>query len=380
MKFRAFFLVIFYLILPIISIFVFINFFASIFLRAEADASLFERSDEPGFFNPYPPKKAKPHWKKIGLHIHSDEVWFTPERDNVLDIYAAHMQNGFDWISISDYNLITDIRSITSNTFDSYEFGNNFWKKHFLVIGTKTVDVDPFYLYSNRANLQWILKQLNKRKAFIVVNHPHLNDTFNPDLLESLYGYHAIEIFTPFGDDTEQWDEILRRGIPILGISSEDFHFLPVWYLQNSKITIYKQFWKRLFGIAEWDGEIFRRFILMDFDETEKGLYRSLCKGSYLLANKFDGQYPELQIDSISFYENEEVFRIEFPYPVKEIRFFTNQSKNPVSLLKDVRKGSYKLQKEDTYVRLEVIDLNGILASNPVFRKNKFRKMPVCIE
>lgn len=376
MSVSVFYYIIRYLILPILFVFIGVNFFASILLREQPPSELFVLESQTGWINPY--KNPMTQFQKVGIHIHSDEVWFTPERDNIENIYLAHKEQGYDWISISDYNLVTDIRKYTKMTFDSYEYGNNLFKKHFLVIGTKEVDPDPFYIYSSIENTQWILKRLNIRKAFVVVNHPKLFHTFPPKKLENLYGYHAIEVYSPFGDDTDQWDELLKKGIPVFGMSSGDLHILPKTSLAKFKVSLFKKFWKKLYLVNDWDGETFRRFILIDSRNNEKELYQSLCNGSYLLVNKFNGFFPEFNLKFIQFNETNETFQIEFENPVKEIQFITNKNK-PAMIVKNQKKASFQFSTEENFVRIEVMDLNGHLATNPVMRKNKFRKIPDCI-
>lgn len=368
-----------FLILPVFVVLFGLNVFTSFFLQANLKnpEDLMDR-DLDEVFNPYPPNKNSMKWKKIGIHIHSDRVWYTPEREATEDLVKSYRRNGFDWMALSDYGLVSDIRDLMPNTFDSYEFGGNLQKRHFLVIGTKHVDPDPFFFYSLSENIQWLLDRFQRRKAFVVVNHPRLYKAFSVGELVEVFGYHAIEVFTPYGELTDFYDQLLRAGVPSFGMSSDDLHYLPQGELALNQESWVKKFWKFASLVYGRDGLAFQHYIRMPLSDTasEGDFYKNLCEGKYIFVKKLHRDTKDLDIRRLEFVND--TLTIELGMSAKEILFYTGKE-SPVARYENVNRASYTWKPDDAYIRLEVRDWLGLMGTNPVFRRSKMRKLPGCV-
>ncbi|WCL50330.1 hypothetical protein [Leptospira sp. GIMC2001] len=381
-----------YIILPILILLLIINTIAFFTLRSSStdqrdslSSSLGDipkitskpftnQSSESDLFNPYYVNKGK--WNKVAIHIHSDRVWYTPERQSVEDLVMSYKRNGFDWISLSDYGQVTDVREFFANSYDSYELGSNMLKRHFLVLNSKKIIMDPFIFFSSTENLQWILDQFKGSKPFVIVNHPKLYNSFSIDLLKELQGYDAVEVFTPYGDDSTILDELLTAGHPVFGIASDDLHYLPLEESNLNHESFKQKFWKYISFVYGREGEAFQRFlyVLMDGD-SESSLMKSLCEGRFVFVKKFLKSSNDFNIKNIIF-ENH-TLTVEMPENVREIHFFTGLGK-PVLSEFHKSKSSYTMKPNDDYVRVEIRDWLGMFGTNPVYRKTKMLSSRNC--
>lgn len=368
-----------FLVLPIFLLFVSINTIGSILFTSELEKHDFGAK---GIYNPYKiseqnkTKTKFTSWKKVALHLHSNEVWYTPERQSLQDLSKSYSRNGYEWLSISDYNRVTDTRSLIKNSFLSYEWSSSLLKRHFLFVGVQSAILDPFYFFSTRENIQWIINQHTKKKAFIVSNHPTLYDSMPLDFLASLSGIHAVEIFSPFGDDPKIMDRLLERGKPIFAMSADDLHYLPLEESRLNGESSIIEFWKKISLVYGREGQAFQRFVLMNLEENnEEGIYQALCQGNYVAVRKFDRRVEDFKLKKIEFDNN--TLRISFHENVKEIRFITSSSE-PIYVVQNVSEAKYYLKEKDKYVRAEVLDFKGILTTNPVYRTEEMEIRPGC--
>jgi hypothetical protein len=388
---RVFFLVIRYLVAPVLILFLIINTIGSIFLTSPLQKN---SKGSVGFYNPYEWQQTniktnsqeksikknsivqQNYWKKISLHIHSNEVWYTPERQSLRDITQSYQRNGFEWISISDYNHVTDIRRNIPKSFLSYEWSSSLLKRHFLFVGISSAILDPFYFFSTRENIQWIINMHKKKNAFVVSNHPTLYDSMPIDFLANLSGVHAVEIFSPFGDDPKIMDRLLERGKPIFAMSADDLHYLPYDETRLNGESGWIEFWKKISLVYGREGQAFQRFIMVPNNiDSEESIYQTLCKGNYVAVRKFDRRFPDFQLNLVQFKNGK--LKIAFHEKVREIRFITNSIK-PIVTVHNVSNAEYQIQPDDKYVRAEVLDINGILTTNPVYRTEKMELRPNC--
>jgi hypothetical protein len=370
-----------FLVAPIIILFLAINLIGSLLLTSPL---IKNDLGGIGIYNPYELSIVSPKseyskllpWKKIALHIHSNEVWYTPERQSLKDLTKSYQRNGFEWISISDYNLVTDYRNWNAKTFLSYEWSSSLLKRHFLFVGVKTAILDPFYFFSTRENIQWIIDQHRKRDAFIVSNHPTLYDSMPIEFLANLSGVHAVEIFSPFGDDPKIMDKLLEHRKPIFAMAADDLHYLPLEESRLNHESDLIEFWKKISFVYGREGQAFQRFILMpNFIDSEEQIYQALCQGNYVSVRKFDRRTEDFSLRYVKFENN--TLEIAFNEKVNEIRFITSSSE-PTLIVRNVSSAKYNIKEKDSYVRAEIIDWNGILTTNPVYRTESMEQRPTC--
>jgi hypothetical protein len=102
-----------------------------------------------------------------------------------------------------------------------------------------------------------------KKNAFVVSNHPTLYDSMPIDFLANLSGVHAVEIFSPFGDDPKIIDRLLERGKPIFAMSADDLHYLPYDETRLNGESGWIEFWKKISLVYGREGQAFQRFIMV---------------------------------------------------------------------------------------------------------------------
>ncbi|HNH08453.1 MAG TPA: phosphoesterase, partial [Leptospiraceae bacterium] len=79
-------------------------------------------------YSPY--RTGKKSWKKIALHLHSSEVFFSQFRHTPEEIYRGYKSAGdYSGIVITDYMKITSVRNLQGWTLPGYEWGCNPKKK-----------------------------------------------------------------------------------------------------------------------------------------------------------------------------------------------------------------------------------------------------------
>ena len=97
-------------------------------------------------------------------------------------------------------------------------------------------------------NRQWVIDEINKQGAVSVLNHPNFEAHFNhfpQEKMESLEGYHGIEIYNGVIERlpgvalaTDRWDRLLTTGRTVWGFAHDDSH-LPIdvelaWNMVNA--------------------------------------------------------------------------------------------------------------------------------------------------
>ncbi len=359
-----------YFILLIILIIFFINSITYFTLRE--DSQKFPQIDIKYNWNYFPYETNDSNWFKANFHAHSDELLFYYERHPPELIRSLYKSYNYDIITISDYNTLTD-RNF-KNSIQVYEWGFNILKRHFLIFEPKKIIPDFFPLFSSIQNLQWIINHLKETSNFIVLNHPKLRNAYQlKDILE-LQGFQAIEVFTPFGDSIDLWDQILTNHKPVFAFSSDDLHYFSDEILDNLSVRepILKKIYRKLAILkTKIGGEAFQRYLLIQAKSLDKNdIINSLCKGNFVAIKQF---FPNMnfsyQIEYIK--TDSKIFKIQFRHTVQKIMFKTSHNK----ILREIYNSdhaSFELESlMEPFLRIEVVDIRGILLTNPVFRLNK---------
>ncbi len=171
-------------------------------------------------------------WFKGNLHTHTTESdgACSPE-ENI----RWHERNGYDFLSITDHNHVTDVRGLddlklltlpgTELSLGNTCGGGPF---HLVVFGLPPCfQPPPASTLSARAGIELI----NSVNAGCFVAHPHWSSTTMEELAE-LSGYVGIEVYNT-GCDRENrtglaepyWDDLLRRGRSVWGFATDDSHW-----------------------------------------------------------------------------------------------------------------------------------------------------------
>jgi hypothetical protein len=309
------------------------------------------------FYNPYENIKSG-KWLKANFHAHSNAWWgFTDGRENIAsEMKERYKSLDYDIFSISDYMKINSLFGGENIFVPVYEHGYGFTKNHQLVIGAKNVDWLDYLFLQTMSDKQYTLNEIKKDDNIIVLNHPHLRDSYSSEDVRKLTGYNYIEIVNQnHGTALDLWDDALSSGSLIFGITGEDSH--------NSKNYI----------------DMGKCFNLIYADNaSEQGVLTALKMGRIIAVDLVSGngnfntlktRSNELVIPEVCKMLNGTIC-IKLGSPVKDIEFIGQDGKHMKSF-GDTDSASYSFLPGDTYIRTEMTLNNGSkIYLNPVIRYN----------
>ncbi|TGN19251.1 phosphoesterase [Leptospira idonii] len=316
------------------------------------------------WMNPYQSGDWNVRSEKIALHIHTDEVWYTPERHSVEEIESVYSKNGYSLVGISDYGRETQTKRFP--WLRGFEWGLNVKKRHVLAIGG-TDDVSDFFpVYGSRENLTWTFQKMRSHGSYVIIAHPKLHSSFSRQELEAVSGYNAIEVFSPYGDDTKILDSLLSKGRNVHCMASDDLHYFPEKTIQSFSQSWWKDLLQKIMFVRGREGESLLRYISTSHSRnTPELVRRDLETGSFFCVKKFfrEGEDPKLpdikiQNDTIVMTGGERYLEVKWIGENGEIK----------RLDPDTDRSSYNLKEADRYVRLEIVGLTGKILSNAIYR------------
>ncbi len=316
--------------------------------------------------NPYSTIE-KHTYKKASFHLHSDEVFYTPERHSTRDIIDVYKQNGYDIISISDYNQITIPSSIQENTLSAYEWGSCIRKRHLLALGINEIAPNNFFI-SFLGNIQFAINFIKQKGGYVVINHPKLYSAFSIEDLMKLWNYDAIEVLSPFGDIIEFWDTLLSNGKRVHCMASDDLHYLPESYTKNLNQSFFKNLIQNLFLQRGREGEALLRYVVLSAQNTDsESILNALKSGDFYCVKKFYRTSPDPKVPKIFFQNNKIVVRSEEKFFRLE---FIGKNGTVLKSILDSQTAEYELKPDDIYGRVTIYSLSGVILSNPMFFQN----------
>ena len=179
----------------------------------------------PDVFNPYSNLDTTICWKRANFHTHTkvegllNECAHTPG-----EVHQALSDFGYDIITFSNHNALTEHPFDSTLQVNVYEHGYNLFKYHKLVFGCEDVHHFDHLVPIMPSQKQFQLDILSKSSDFITMNHPLRTRGTSKELMERLNGYELIELD---GIDTEQeyWDWALSAGHYSFALSNDDLHY-----------------------------------------------------------------------------------------------------------------------------------------------------------
>ncbi len=188
------------------------------------------------WYNPYGNVTPGGQWLRSNFHAHSNSWKFiTNGKDNTVgDIVTTYDSLGYDIIGVSDYQHITDTRTVVPATgteatknrlfIPVYEHGFNVCKTHQGTIGARMVYWNDYVLPQTRSQKQHILEQLGERSELVVLHHPAWMGGYSKKDVRRLSGYDLFEVLNDFWISEELWDVALSSGKPAMLIAGDDAH------------------------------------------------------------------------------------------------------------------------------------------------------------
>ena len=180
----------------------------------------------PDIYDPYAGTDTSTCWKRANFHTHTrvegplNECDFTPEE--VLDAYDRF---GYDIVTFSNHNKLTDNPLGSEYQADAYEHGYNLLKFHKLVFGCSDVKGFDHLVPLTVFQKQFQFDILGKDCDFIQFNHPLRTEGLSRKQMERLEGYRLIELDSGRSTENEYWDWALSAGIYSFGVANDDLHY-----------------------------------------------------------------------------------------------------------------------------------------------------------
>ncbi len=323
-------------------------------------------------FNPYQDYEWKESNEKIAIHLHSNDPWYTPERHSVNEIRQVYTANGYSMIGITDYG---DMRSDdkSSDLIHGYEMGRNLRKRHALGIGGRAIVPDYFPFYARRLNVSWTFNEMQKQGSYVIVSHPSLNRSFSAEDLLEIDHYNAIEVFSPFGDNAKILTQLLDQGRNVHCMAGDDLHYFAEATIQKFDQPIWKDLLQTILLQRGRKSENLKRYIVTSKGRASEAMVlEDLKRGSFFCIKKYfadpeSPSLPNIRIDS------KNLVTLESNERYMEIRWI-GKNGDFKQIDPSVSKAAYQFTKEDTYIRLEIVSLSGIILSNAIYRQNQPKK------
>ncbi len=176
-------------------------------------------------YNPYNSLDTALGWKKSNFHTHTKVdkgINECPEYPDV--VWSDYQQYGYDILTFSNHNALTEFPGDTSRQVWVYEHGYNPLKFHKLVFGVKKVNYYEQMLPFTISQKQFMFDLLRKDADLILFNHPDRTFGINDNDFKYLTGYEMVESFC--GEETalHYWDVGLSNGHYSHSLINDDCH------------------------------------------------------------------------------------------------------------------------------------------------------------
>ena len=181
----------------------------------------------PDIFNPYEGTDSSTCWKRANFHTHTrvdgplNECDFTPE-----EVLESYDRLGYDIVTFSNHNKLTENPLGTEYQADAYEHGYNLLKFHKLVFGCSQVKGFDHLLPLTAFQKQFQFNMLGKDCDFIQFNHPLRTEGLSKRQMEKLEGYRIIELDSGRSTENEYWDWALSAGIYSFGLANDELGYV----------------------------------------------------------------------------------------------------------------------------------------------------------
>lgn len=294
------------------------------------------------FFNPYSGVDFGDSIKS-NFHAHTrfDNIGdFTED-----DFEQIYKDSKYDYIGVSNHNIVTNSLSHRSNYIPTYEHGFNLNNYHILALDAKAYNfwVNNMLMALPRSQMQWVINRLRDDSQILSLNHPERLRLAPKSNYKYLRGYDLMEANT--NNIREVWDEVLGEGNYIPLLSSDDSH-----------------------SIDDIESRLQRAYTIVLGENTPQGILDAIKAGhSYGVVGrgrKLGEDHPRFKGITI---ERDTVW-VEVDRPANTINAISNGEVFASST--DTTKIAIPTQNINNYVRFEAIYDNTTLVSNPIARND----------
>jgi len=293
------------------------------------------------WYNPYQTAD-KNHWQLANFHMHS-RAWggLTDGAENKdHQVYDTYRKNGFGSVSISNYQSINKLYKDSAFYIPAYEHGYGIYKNHHLCLGAHKVIWYDLPYGQTIHHKQYIINRLRPTTEIISINHPSFFKGFKPEDFTKLTGYDFIETLNGFRNSVPHWDSALSAGRPALILANDDMH-----------------------DINNVD-EIGRRFTVINSPTNSRADIVASLKSGNAFGVYYQGEEGETLhqknrqfallpvVESVSI--TGDSLTVKLDTSAFEVRFF-GQGGQLLQKDNHVKRASYKLKPDDTFVRIVLL-------------------------
>lgn len=311
----------------------------------------------PDIYNPYSDFESPNCWKRANFHTHTRVDGVMNECDHspseVLDVYESL---GYDIVTFSNHNELTDHPKGEALQVDLYEHGYNLFKFHKLTFGAKSVWRFDHLLPIFASQKQFQIEQLAKDADMVQLNHPLRTPTLSKAQLQRLSGYKLIELDSGKSTDNDYWDSALSAGRYSFGVANDDLHYPN----RSSKIARRCNFLSTPSAkyediLATLNKGCFYSMRLPDYGNGDWGVKREKC-----------AHLPHIKDISLE----DDVVSIRFSEPATLVKMI-GQNHSTLASYQDCDSVEYAITASDTYVRAVAHFPGGeVIYTNPFARYN----------
>ena len=293
------------------------------------------------FYNPY--KDYSINTLKANFHSHS-KAWLhlTSGSQKPEEVYKFYKNHGYDIVSLSNYQKIT-VDSLVHDYIPVYEHGHNIGKSHQLIFNSwKTIFFDfPVVLgYNNR---QQVINKLREGGGLIALAHPDLFLGYGKRVMKYLKGYDFIEVFNTFKVSDVIWDAALTGGYPAWILAGDDCHDI-----NNPELRF--NCWNRISTKGRSRDDVITAL-------------KDGCSYGVMNMNHKELNY----LDSCIVRHG--TINVYFRNKADRISFIADNGSVKKEVINSAT-ASYKITKEDSYVRVSARNETEMIFLNPVVRYN----------
>jgi hypothetical protein len=304
--------------------------------------------------------------EKVALHMHTDELWYTPERHTVTEIESVYKRSGYSVLGFTEYGAFQKPKK-REGIVSGYEWGFNLRKRHALSFGGEETVSDFFPIYASRENVNWAFQKMQRLGSYVVIAHPKLGNTFSREDLVAIDFYNGIEVFSPFGDDTKPLDILLSKGRNIHCMATDDLHYFAETTIASFDQPLWKNILQHvLLQRGRKSQSLLRYIVLADKRISESLVMADLKAGAFFCVKKLfreaeDPKIPKIKVDAknkIKLLSNERYLEIRWIGENGELK-----KADP-----DTNQSEYQMTEMDPFIRLEIRSLSGTILSNAIYR------------
>lgn len=180
----------------------------------------------PDIFNPYRNIDTTFCWKRANFHTHTrvegilNECEYWPDK-----VYDEYMKYGYDIVTFSNHNELTQHPYDPALQVNVYEHGWNLLKFHKLVFGCSDEMRFDHILPVTASQKQFQINLLRKDSDIIQINHPLRTFTCSKEQMQKLGGYQIMELDSGKSTENEYWDWALSAGRYSFALANDDLHY-----------------------------------------------------------------------------------------------------------------------------------------------------------